>query len=259
MAVNYNITAGQVLRMLGYDNPESGKFLDGVEEEYNIKLPEVLRGFYKAAYCCPLLSTADIWTDRFCTLYEVIEEQIEEFEEEYKDNPEEGADDEYYMFSQSLAKIPKEEWPGHVTNYLEIGGDYGAGVVNYGIRIEDLDKEDPPVYYLNEEDEMTDWKLLCNTLSEYFMLVLCDTLLCKQYRTAWKVLSEDGWDYNIYESDEIEETAEEMGIDLSQLKPQVLSWGKAACGYDEERKMIVAACIDDNYKAPFMAGTISKK
>ncbi|MCI9078152.1 MAG: hypothetical protein HFH68_04400 [Lachnospiraceae bacterium] len=259
MSLNYNITAGQVLRILGYDNPESRKFLDGIEEEYNIKLPAVLCDFYKAAYNCPLLSTADIWTEEFCTLYEVIEEQIEEFEEEYKDNPEEGADDEYYMFSQSLAKIPRNEWQGHAANYLEIGGDYGAGVINYGICTDDLDKEDPPVYYLSEGYEMTEWKLLCNTLSEYFMLVLCDTLLCRQYRTAWKTLNENGWDYNIYESDEIEEMAEEMGIDLSTLKPQVLSWGKVTCGYDEERKMIVVACVDDNYKSPFVVGTISKK
>ena len=43
MSINYNITAGQVLSMLGYDNPESRKFLDGIEKEYNIKLPAVLR------------------------------------------------------------------------------------------------------------------------------------------------------------------------------------------------------------------------
>lgn len=267
MPVNYNITAAQVLGMLGYDNPESGEFLDGVEEEYNIKLPAVLRDFYKAAYKCPLLSTADIWTDKLYTSYEVIEEQIEEFEEEYRDNPEEGADDEYYQFSQSLAKIPREEWHEYVKNYLEIGSDYGAGIVSYGICIDDLDKEDPPVYYLNEddgmdldeEDGMAGWKLLCNTLSEYFMLVLCDVLLCRQYRTAWKELNEDGWDYNVYESDEIEETAGETGVDLSALKPQVLSWGKVTCGYNEERKMIVAACIDDTYKPPFTVGTIAKK
>ena len=259
MPVNYNITACQALKILGYANPESGKFLDGIEEEYNIKLPAVLRDFYKQAYGCPLLSTADIWTDKFYTLYEVIEEQIEEFKEEYKDNPEEGADDEYYQFSQSMAEIPREEWKEHVKNYLEIGSDYGAGVVNYGICIDDLDKEDPPVYYLNEDDEMTDWKLLCNTLSGYFMLILCDTLLCKQYRTAWEVLTKDGWDYNIYESDEIEETAGEIGVDLSALKPQVLSWGEVTCGYNEERKMIVAACIGDNYKPPFVVGTIAKK
>ncbi|MFG6327890.1 MAG: SMI1/KNR4 family protein [Lachnospiraceae bacterium] len=259
MSINYNITAGQVLSMLGYDNPESRKFLDGIEKEYNIKLPAVLRDFYEPAYGCPLLLTADIWTDRFCTLYEVIEEQIEEFEEEYKDNPEEGVDDEYYKFSQFLAKIPREEWQGHVTNYLEIGSDYGAGVASYGICINDLDKEDPPVYYLNEDNEMTDWRLLCNTLSEYFMLVLCDTLLCKQYNTAREALNKDGWDYNIYKSDETEKAAGRVGIDLSALKPQVLSWGKTTCGYDKERKMIVAACVDDNCELPFMAAAISKK
>lgn len=259
MAINYNITASQILRILGYDNPESRGFLAGIEKNYNIKLPAVLWDFYKAAYECPLLSTADIWTDKFCSLYEIIEEQIEEFKEDYGDNPEEGAEDEYYKFSQFLAKIPKEQWHEHVTDYLEIGSDYGAGVVNYGICINGLDKEDPPVYYLNEDDGMTEWKLLCNTLSEYFMLVLCDTLLCKQYNTAWKILNEDGWDFNVYESDETEETAEEMGIDLSKLRPQVLSWGETACGYDEEREMIVVACIDDNYKSPFTVATIAKK
>lgn len=259
MSINYNITASQVLNILGYDNPLSREFLDDIEKEYNVKLPAVLRGFYMAAYGCPLLSTADIWTERFCSLYEVIEEQIEEFEEDYGDNPEEGAEDEYYKFSQTLSEIPKEKWPEYVKNYLEIGSDYGAGVVNYGICVDDLDKEDPPVYYLNEDDEMTEWKLLCNTLSEYFMLVICDALLCKQYRTAYDILSGAGWGFNIYESDEVEDMVKEMGIDLTTLKQQVLSWGEVTCGYDEERKMIIVACIDDNYKSPFMVAAISKK
>lgn len=257
MAINYDLKADQVLKMLGYNEPAGEGFINRFERENNIKLPQCLRDFYTVAYKCPLLSTADIWTDRMGFLYEAIEEEIEEFEEDYGDNPEEGADDEYYQFTQSLARIPKEQWPEYVTDYLEIGSDYGAGVVIYGICVKDLGKKDPPVYFLHEEDEMTDWKPLCGTLSEYFLLVLCDAILCYQYDTARRVLDKAGMDFNLCHYDKAEEPAEEMGIDLSVLKKQVLSWGEVACGYDEEKKLLIVAGINDNYKCIFRTGTIA--
>lgn len=259
MALNYDLKAEQVLKILGYSEPVGEEFINGIEQKYNIKLPKCLRDFYMVAYQCPLLSTADIWTDGIRFFYEVIEEEIQDFYEDYKDNPEEGADDEYYQFTQFLSKIPKEQWPEHVTNYLEIGSDYSAGVVEYGICVKDLDKEDPPVYYLHEADEITDWKLFCNTLSGYFMLVLCDALLCKHYKTASYVLTEAGFGFNLCKYDEAEETSKELGIDLSTLKEQVMSNGKATWGYDEEKNTLIVASTDNNYKCFFWVCTIQPK
>lgn len=259
MAFNYNLKAEQVLKILGYTEPVGEKFINGIEEKYNIKLPKCLRDFYIVAYKCPLLSTADIWTDGISFFYEAIEEEIKDFEEDYKDNPEEGADDEYYQFTQFLSKIPKEQWPEHVTNYLEIGSDYSAGVAEYGICVKDLGKEDPPVYYLHEANEITDWKPLCSTLSEYFMLVLCDVLMCKRYNTARHILTQAGFNFNLCKYDELEETSKKLGIDLSTLKEQVMSNGKVTCGYDEEKKMLITAGTDNNYKCFFWVCNIQLK
>lgn len=61
-------------------------------------------------------------------------------------------------------------------NYLQIGSDYAAGVVFYGIKENNLVLENPPVYMLHEADELSEWKLITNTLSEYLMCVLLDAL-----------------------------------------------------------------------------------
>lgn len=257
MAMNYDLKADQVLKMLGYSEPMGEHFVNVFEQENHIKLPQCLKNFYTVAYNCPLLSTADIWTDRMWFLYEAIEEEIEEYKEVYGDNPEEGADDEYYQFTQFLSKIPREQWAEHVTNYLEIGSDYGAGVVIWGISIADLDKEDPPVYYLHEENEITDWEPLGCTLSEFFMLVVCDAILCRQYQTAQRVLKQTDIHCQLEDYDEVEATAKKLGLDTSAFKNQVLSWGKVVCGYDEDRNLLLVADINDNYNQLFRVCTLS--
>ena len=79
MSINYNIKADQILGILGYNQPAGEGFLNGFERENNVKLPLCLRNFYKVAYKCPLLSTADIWTDDMLFYYKQIKEEIEDF------------------------------------------------------------------------------------------------------------------------------------------------------------------------------------
>ena len=80
MSINYNIKADQILGILGYNQPAGEGFLNGFERENNVKLPLCLRNFYKVAYKCPLLSTADIWTDDMFFYYKQIKEEIEDKE-----------------------------------------------------------------------------------------------------------------------------------------------------------------------------------
>lgn len=260
MQLNYNIKADQILGILGYNEPAGGEFLNEFERENNIKLPLCLRNFYKVAYKCPLLSTAGIWTDDMFFYYKQIKEEIEDFKKDYWDNPEENEEDiERTSFWKVLYETPEEQWPEYVANYLEIGSDYGADVVRYGICVDDLDKEDPPVYRIFEDDELTEWKLLCNTLSEYFLMVISDAILCIYYKTAGYVLQEAGWNFDLCSYDEIEETAESIGIDISTMKShEHFSRGKVTCAYDEERKMLIVAGIYEDDKYPLVVCNISK-
>ncbi len=68
-------------------------------------------------------------------------------------------------------------------------------VVTFGICETDLEKEDPPVYYLHEADSIKDWNVLTNTLSEFLGGVVCDMLSGVNYSTAQDVLEEECWEF----------------------------------------------------------------
>lgn len=242
MAIKYDLTAIEMLRLLGYTEPVGKMRLEEFEKENNVKLPSLLLEFLSLAWDNSLFSTADIWTTESPFLfffYEEIEEEIEERKEEWEENPEDCAEDEYFQ----LFQMPKEQWISHVSNYLEIGSDYAAGVVNFGIRTEDLTQENPPVYMLHEEaDSLTDWKILDNSLLDYFMRVLCDVLVCVEYDTAKRVLQKAGWSF--YEYDNLEETQQQLSqrrIDLSAMKKYSSLYDVDEfyrCCYDEEEKIL---------------------
>ncbi len=59
MPVNYDLTADQVLRILGYNKPSGDTMINQFEREYNIKMPASLSSFLRIAYECPMLSTCD--------------------------------------------------------------------------------------------------------------------------------------------------------------------------------------------------------
>ncbi len=221
MAIQYKISAVDIIKMLGYTEPVSeeewkeqrryyerkygGKLpmdksrMEIFEEEYHRKFPQILDEFVRLASDRPLFETADIWV--FGNLfpyfsYEDIEQWIEDDKEYWEESPEEYEDEEHYQFS----KIPREQWKEHVLNYLQIGSDYAAGVVNFGICETDLEKEDPPVYYLHEADSIKDWKVLTNTLSEFLGGIVCDLLAGANYFTAQNVLEEDCWEFCEYKN-----------------------------------------------------------
>ncbi len=212
MAIQYNVSAVDIIKMLGCTKPVSKEErkeqrdncqiawpidksrMEIFEEEYHQKLPPMLDEFLRLASDRPLFETADIWAADCCFpyfSYEDIEQWIEDDKEYWEESPEEYEDEEHYQ----LSKIPREQWKEHVPNYLQIGSDYAAGVVNYGICETDLEKENPPVYYLHEAGSIKDWKLLTNTISEFLGGIVCDMLSGVQYSTAQNILEEDGWEF----------------------------------------------------------------
>ena len=214
MSIQYNPTPLDLLGFLGCTERKGETFLKEFASEHNVKLPPLLFDFLSLAWEHPLFDTSDLWvSDRLGFYYETLEEMIEEWAEDWKENPQDYEDDFLYQIS----RIPKEQWPERIPDYLQIGSDYSAGVVTVGICVSDLDQPDPPVYRLHEADEENDWIIMDESLSMFLMRVLADTLSCSEYNTAMRVLEKAGWQCSKTESmSEAQEWASELGIDLSK-------------------------------------------
>lgn len=252
MAIKYNLTAVEILDWLGYKESGDTAELKDLEQKNNVKLPVCFKKLLSMANHNPLLATADIWTDRSPYFsYDDIKERLEDDKDYWMEHPEECDGDEYYSFSQ----IPAGQWPDHVSNYLQIGSDYAAGIAVFGIRAEDLKLDNPPVYMLHEADSLTDWKVLDNTLTDFFMRILCDALCCAEYSTAKRVLQQAGWNYyKCDESEEVKRQLSQRGIDLREMKKYSSLYGVEVfyrCGYEEENNtlFIIRNDKDENCKA----------
>ena len=77
---------------------------------------------------------------------------------------------------------------------LKIGSDYSTGTIEFGIKKEDLNLNDPPVHVLFEDDP-AGWKTFSSTLSGFLMYILCSILCCEDYDTAKEVLKKSNWNY----------------------------------------------------------------
>lgn len=244
MSFRYDLTAVDILKLLGYTEPVGKDALLQAEHDKGIKLPPALFEFWSLAADCPLFKTADIWTkkrDFFWFTYDSIQEWID-CEKEYWEKAlqqymdKKYADNEYYQ----LYKLPKEEWKSRVLNYLQIGSDYGAGIIKFGICLDEIGQENPLVYMLIEGSSLADWKIDDN-LSDFLMRSICDVLCCGEYDTAVEVLEEMGW---------ISEEAYQENfptLDMNALLKQKSMYGADAvcgCAYDDEENLLVSVKID---------------
>lgn len=240
MAVNYTLTATEIMNLLGYDKPTGKEKLEKFQQENNINIPEALFEFLEVALENPMLEYADIWTDGIHFFYDEIEEMIEEDKDYWEENPDEEEDfSDYYQFY----KIPKEDWPTKVANYLLFGSDQGAGVVVFGIKDEDWGKKDPVVYIQHEADFLTVWNPYTkwapsvDTVSEYLMSILLDALTCIMYQTSKDVLEDEGWAFSVIADDsEIEKVITERGIDADGMKKHLSLYNDDVwykCCYDD--------------------------
>ena len=239
MSFRYDLTAVEILKLLGYAEPVGKDGLLQAEREKNLKLPPALFEFWSLTADSPLFETADIWTKRrdFCWFtYDSIQEWIDCEKEYWEKAPQKYADNEYYQ----LYKLPKEKWKSRVLNYLQIGSDYGAGIVKFGICLGEIEQENPPVYMLIEGSSLADWKFDDN-LSDFLMRSVCDVLCCGEYDTAVDVLEEMGW----ISEEAYQENFPTLDID-ALLKQKSMYGADAVCGcaYDEEKHLLVAAKID---------------
>ena len=239
MSFRYDLTAVDILKLLGYTELVGKDALLQAEHGKDIKLPSALFEFWSLAADCPLFETADIWTkkrDFFWFTYDSIQEWIDSKKEYWEKAPHKYADNEYYQ----LYKLPKEKWKSRVLNYLQIGSDYGAGIIKFGICLDEIGQGNPPVYMLIEGSSLADWKFDDN-LSDFLMSSVCDVLCCGEYDTAVDVLEEMGW---------ISEEAYQENfpaLDMDALLKQKSMYGADAvcgCAYDDEENLLVSVKID---------------
>lgn len=237
-SVKYDLSALDLLKIFGFTEPlakNAVQMIEEFEERYHKKVPERLKAFVQLAMENPLLRTADIWTDKkepWFYFYDMIEEMNEEEDEVFPE----------------FSHTPRETWHEKVDDYLEIGSDYGAGVVTFGIRVGDLNQDNPPIYVQHEADEITQWNLFYETLSDYLLAVTCDALFGFAYHTAQQKLEKMGWKYQSYRYSNTEKIQEQelllkYEIKLSELhKMQSLYYGspeeRIACCYREEENIL---------------------
>lgn len=239
--MKYDISAAELLKIFAEDYEPKGakKTIKRFEEEKKITLPNCLKEFLEAALWHPFLETADIWVWKkdieYCFWHDIIQEILEDKAEDFKDGEDEG---EFADFLHN----PREKWGEFVPDYLVLGSDYAAGVVFFGVKIEDLTKENPPVYLNHEANPVTQWNQIHKSLSDYLLTTVCDAVLGEYYDTAlWKMM-EEGWECETYEYAETEQVIfeqlmKEYGIEtekLHKMDSEWTDWIACCCNQDKQ-------------------------
>lgn len=239
-SIQYDLSAIDILKILGYTEPQTKEtisIIDKFEEQYQKKVPEYLKTFILLAMDNPLLKTADIWTNKQSFWFYFYDEIAEMNEED---------EDVFPEFSHT----PREMWHEKVEDYLEIGSDYAAGVVRFGIRVKDMNQKNPPVYMQHEADEITQWNLLYQTLSDYLLAITCDALFGFEYRTSQGELEEKGWEYQSYTYSSSENLQEQELLLKHKIKVSKLQ--KIQSMYYSSSKERIACCYKEKENILFL-------
>lgn len=227
--MKYDLNAIEMLNCLGFREPVGREMLEELREALQRPLPEVYEAFLEVAADCPVLETGDVWC------------------------------------GDGILSHLREQQKNGAAEYLEIGSDFGAGIVTFGLRMADLDKADPPVYLLHEADEPEQkWRDAYPSLSVFLLDVMLTALTMVMYGTAEEALEERGWVYTDYfmecmeaadsedgndeeEAAVTEETLVKKGIDPKKVRWHECSYGgRFFCCYDEEREIFYTGCWDGN-------------
>ena len=246
--MKYDLSAVEMLKMLGYDQPTGREWLEKLKQEKQISLPKAYTEFMELMVDCPLLGTSNLWIGKMehkmsacipCTFYDQLQEMIDDRKGRWSKRP-----GRYERSLYDLFQLPAEEWLQAVDNYLVIGSDYAGGMGEFGIRIEDLQKDDPPVYWHKDADDFSMWKLENEKISDFLLNVLIEALACVDYQSAEYELETKGWRYEEYfdlkKDDWVasKSVLKRYGIDYPTIKKYKASSGKVFCCYDEDRNAL---------------------
>lgn len=252
--MKYDLSALEIIKILGYNHPVGQKWLEKIKLKNQVNLPVTYCNFMEFAVDCPLFHTSDLWVGKMVPavyepwmFYELIQETIDDRKGLWK-----SPLSKYESLLYELSQLPREQWPEKLDNYLLIGSDYIGGIGYFGIRKEDLQQDDPPVYWHLDGYDFTSWKLEDEKLSSFLLRVLYDSLSCNDYDTAEDALEKMGWRYEEYFDIEKEDWAaskavlKKQGIAFSKLKKYNSNNGiKIYCCYDEEKNIFYTGIIDE--------------
>lgn len=251
--MTYELSAAALLGQLGYCQPTGRDWLAQWKQERNMALPEAYSTFMETAMDCPLLGTSDLWTGKMAhgvclpgTLYDQVQEEIDDRKGQWADSEPGEA------LLHELSQRPWEEWPKVLPDFVLIGSDYGSGTGLFGLRVQDLEEADPPVYWHRGGDAYSQWRLEYKTVSGFLLQVLVEALACVDYDTAETALEDLGWRYEEYfDLEKGDWTASKavlkaQGISFAKLKKYPASnGGKVFCCWDEDANVFYCGAIED--------------
>lgn len=243
--MQYTLSAVEMLRILGYTQPANREWLEKLKQDRLINLPKAYMEFMELMVDCPLLATSNLWVGKMerraapripHTYYDELSEMIDDRKGRWSKRP-----SKYERALYELSQLPAEQWQEKVSNYFLIGSDYANGMGEFGIRMEDLEKDDPPVYWHKDREDFSTWKLESETLSDFLLNVLIEALACVDYQTAEYELETKGWRcqeyYDLKKDDWVasKSVLKRYGIDYSTVKKYKANSGKVFCCYDREK------------------------
>lgn len=179
--MKYHLTPEEFVQLLepiyGNRNAErasgfSEEEVRSAEERLGIRIPKVYRHYLLTCGKAGLNSKMHFLyqPDQIEFSYDVIEQSIqEEWEEEWK-NYSPDPENPYFRIHQ----LPREKW-GEVTgNYLMIWEE-NQGCFHAGIRMEDLEQEDPPVS-ITVDDDFFEWAEVSNSIESFLFYMMLEFL-----------------------------------------------------------------------------------
>lgn len=249
MNIQYDLSAAAVLKILGYERPKGQERLEQLKREKQIPLPAVYTEFMELAWQCPLFATSSLWTGKAQPrmYYDEIQEHADDLKA-HMDSAPAYLKNRYAPF----VKLPREEWTDKLEDYLIIGSDFGGGEATFGIRKEDLDQNDPPMYWRHERDPLAKWREDKQSLSGFLLEVLWNVLNGSNYDTAELELEKAGWRVEKYFDPKKEDwvasktVLKKQGILYSNLKRYKCDeGGKVFSCYDKDLNVIYVGSLEE--------------
>ncbi len=278
MDTRYDLTAVELLNILGFSMPQTPECVEECnkrEKELGVTFPKMLKNVLLIVHDLPMLKDSDLFCDfgritLLSRVYMGMDKKMDELQSYFGVDSEDlyEAEDNYYLEEDSDEQLRSEtpclqdlfaEFVAGITDYLLIGSNiftknhskdfsYDWDSVLFGIRKKDLNKKNPPVYInYHYHSDGTVWHRFCDSLSEFLLTVLYDSLLGMDNRTAVKELKKQEWniyDYkNIYDIQNLLAVKE---IDSSKMRrvkscyplEKVADAFKMACCYKKEEQAL---------------------
>ena len=240
--MQYNLSAVEMLKILGYTQSASVEWFKKLRQDAHIALPKTYMECMELMADCPLLATSNLWVGKMergtaphipRMYHDELLEMIDDRKDRWSKRP-----GKYERALYELSQLPVERWQEKIGNYLVIGSDHTNGMGIFGIRMEDMGKDDPPVYWHKDGDDLSLWKLENETLSDFLLHVLIEALACVDHQTAERELEARGWRcqeyYDLKKDDWVasKSVLKRYGIDYSAVKKYKANSGKVFCCYD---------------------------